>query len=106
MQLIFKHDLKWKGDRSHEAGNKIRLATGNKEWMVHPVTGEVEISSYEIASDHGFIVQLGAMHSLGVRGYVIIVDSLYSDLVRWDLTDKGVTRFGPIYYDVNMHERR
>jgi len=108
MQMLFKYDLKWEHNRPLGAGNKLRAATGNREWIVNPASGEIEISKHEVASEHGFIGQLGVMQDLGIRGYIIIADSLCADLVKWDLLDEGVSQFGPLRYDLNfnMLERR
>jgi len=108
MQILFKYNLKWKKNRPLDAGDRLRAATGNKEWMVDPASGEVDIIEHEIASEHGFIGQLGVMQDLGVRGFVVIADSLCSDLFRWNLTDKGVSEFGRLNWDLNYNrlERR
>ena len=109
MQMLFKCDLKWRNRPPDvgtlTAGDRLRVATGNKNWSVDKIIGEITITQHNIASEHGFIGQLGAMQSLGVRGYIIIADSICSDLVRWDLTDRGVFQFGPLHYDLNLDQR-
>jgi len=111
--MLFKYDLRWENNRPPDAGtltagDRLRVATGNKNWSVDKITGEITITQHNIPSEHGFIGQLGVMRNLGVRGFIIIADSLQSDLVKWDLTDKGVSQFGPLRYDLNfnMLERR